>query len=194
MRLPIEYEATFLDINISKIRQQLRKMGAKKIYSSFLQKRYVFDLPKNKKRSWLRLRQEKDKITMSLKVVNGSKITDQKEICLKINDLGAARQLLLYLGCKQRAYQENWRELWKLNNTEITIDHWPFLNPFVEIEDRSEKKVKSICKLLNLNYKKAVFGAADIIYAKKYKISLDRINNRTPKIIFKMKNPFLKKS
>ncbi|MFA5126787.1 MAG: CYTH domain-containing protein [Patescibacteria group bacterium] len=193
MRLPIEYEATFLDINVSAIRRQLKKIGAKKIYSSFLQKRYIFNLPKNKKGSWLRLRQEKDKITMSLKVVRGSKITDQKEICLKIDNLETARQLLLCLGCEQKAYQENWRELWKLNGAEITIDHWPFLDPYLEIEDCSEKKVKNICRRLSLDYKKAIFGAADIIYAKKYKISLDRINNHTPKIIFNMPNPFLKK-
>lgn len=190
--LPIEYEATFLDIAVPKIRKKLKRIGAKKIHSSFLQKRYVFALPKDKKGSWLRLRQEKDKITMSLKVVSGSKITDQKEICLKIDNIESAKQLLLYLGCRQKAYQENWRELWKLKNTEITIDHWPFLNPYIEIEDHSVSRVKNVCRLLGLDYKQAIFGSADIIYAKKYKISLDRINNHTPKIIFNMPNPFLK--
>ncbi len=192
--LPIEYEATFLDIDVTKIRKQLKKIGAKKIYPSFLQKRYVFCLPKDEKGSWLRLREEKGKTTLSLKSISGKKITDQKEICLNIDDIDSARQLLLHLGCKQKAYQENWRELWKLNDTDITIDHWPFLNPYLEVESDSENKVKRACKLLGLDYQKAIFGSADIIYAKKYKIPLDRINNHTPKIIFKMKNPFLKKS
>ncbi len=193
MSLPIEYEATFLDIDVPKIRRQLKKIGAKKIYAPFLQKRYNFDLPKDKRGSWLRLRQEKGKITLSLKVVGGKRMTDQKEICLHINDLDLARQLLLYIGCKQRAYQENWRELWKINNTEITIDHWPFLNPYLEIEAHSESKVKKVCQLLGLDYKTALFGSADRIYAKKYKIPLRRIDYHTPRIVFNMRNPFLKK-
>ncbi len=192
--LPIEYEATFLEIEPNDIRRRLKKSKAKLIYPSFLQKRYTFNLPQNKGDgySWVRVRQEKDKTTMSLKIIKGSKISDQKEICLEINDLLLAKQLLETLGCKLKAYQENKRELWKLGSVEIAVDHWPFLKPIVEVEGPSEKTVKSAAKKLGLDYSQALFCGITNIYQKEYGLSGDIINNHTPKIVFNMPNPFLK--
>jgi len=75
---------------------------------------------------------------------------------------------------------------------EITIDEWPFLEPFVEIEGPSEKMVKDVAKKLNFNYQQALFGSVDFQYAKKYNLSLEKINKTTPKIVFNMANPFVK--
>jgi adenylate cyclase class 2 len=85
----IEYEAKFLNINKDKIRAKLKEIGANLVQAEILQKRMVFELPKGHeiKGGWLRVRDEGDKITMSLKVVAGEKIEDQKEVCLKVNDL-----------------------------------------------------------------------------------------------------------
>jgi len=196
MPLPIEYEATFLDVDPSDIRRRLKKAKAKLTYPSFLQKRYAFSLPKNKggQHSWVRVRQEKNKITMSLKVFKGAKkISGQKEICLEINDLLLAKQFLEYLGCKLKAYQENKRELWKLGKVEITIDHWPFLKPLVEIEGPSEPAVKLVAKKLGFDYSQALFCGITKVYSQAYKLPWNVINNHTPKIVFNMPNPFLKK-
>lgn len=190
--MEIEYEATFIDINKENIRKKLKQIGAKLIRSEFLQKRVVFNLPKGHeiKGGWLRIRDEGDKITMSLKVVDGNNIKDQKEICLKVSNFQQAELFLTAMGCEKKAYQENKRELWLLDGVEITIDEWPFLEPFVEIEGKSEKAVRAVCKKLKSDYSKALFCAIGTIYSKKYGISEDIINNKTPKIIFKMKNPF----
>ena len=192
--MDIEYEATFKNINKNEIRKLLKKVGARLIKPEFMQKRVVFHLPKGHeiKGGWLRVRDEADKITMSLKVIDGNKIKDQKEICLTVNNFEEAENFLVLIGCEKKAYQENKRELWKLNNVEIMIDEWPFLEPFIEVEGKSEKTVRQVCKKLGLNYSEAIFSSTDVLIQQKYGISLDRINNKTPKIIFNMKNPFLK--
>ncbi len=158
-----------------------------------MQKRIVFNFPKHHeiKGGWIRIRDENDKITMSLKIVNGTKIRDQKEICLEVNNLKQAEAFLTYLGCKKKAYQESKRELWILDETEVTIDEWPFLEPFVEIEGKTEKIVKNVSKKLGFDYSKALFGSVDTLYKNKYNIPEAIINNKTPIIAFNRKNPFL---
>jgi len=82
--MQIEYEATFPNINKNKVRQKLKQAGAKLVRPEFLQKRVTFNLPKgySKNHSWLRVRDEGDKVTMSYKLIDGDKIENQKEIFL----------------------------------------------------------------------------------------------------------------
>ena len=189
----IEYEARFININKDSVHESLKQIGAKQIHPEFLQKRVVFNLPKGHEipSGWLRVRQEYDKITMSLKMMEGRKITDTKETCLEVNSFDEAVMFLEKIGCVKKAYQENKRELWEYNHVEICIDEWPFLEPFVEIEGKSEGEVKKVSELLGFDYNNAMFGAADMLIAKKYNISTDMVNNHIPLIVFGDKNPYL---
>ena len=190
----IEYEATFLNIDKDDIRRRLKKVKAKLTKPEFLQKRLAYSLPKGHEveGGWLRIRDEGEKITMSYKMVDGDKIENQKEICLEINDFNLADKFLRGIGCKKKAYQETKRELWLLDNVEITIDEWPFLEPLVEVEGVNETDVKKVSERLGFNYDTAYFGSIDTIYSKKYKISKEQINCYTPEITFKSNNPFIK--
>jgi adenylate cyclase, class 2 len=193
--MQIEYEATFENIDKDDIRKRLQAAGAKMIYPEFLMKRHVWNFPKGHEiyGSWCRVRQEADKITLSVKIVaDNKKIEDQKELCVEVNDFDTAKQIMDSLGCQKMAYQESKRELWHLDGAEVTIDEWPFLEPFVEIEAASEKIVKAVSKKLDFDYSKALFGSVDFQYADKYKITLEQINKHTPKILFDMENPFIK--
>lgn len=191
--MQIEYEATFTNINKDDIRAKLREAGAKLVYPEILQKRVTFNLPIGHeiKGGWLRVRDEGDKITMSLKVVDGEKIEDQKELCLKVDSLESGVALLEGIGCRKKAYQESKRELWQLDGADITIDEWPFLEPFVEIEGQSEDKVKAVSEKIGFDYSQALFCDAGVIYNKKYGTALDVIYNHTPRIVFGEANPFL---
>ena len=86
---------------------------------------------------------------------------------------------------------ETKRELWKINGVDIMIDTWPFLETFIEIEGENEENVRHVSEKLNFNWKDAIFAPVSELYKRKYKISEDRINNNTPKIVFDMKNPFI---
>ena len=135
--MEIEYEATFENIDRNDIRRRLKRIGARLIHSEFLQKRDVFSLPDKKRHAWLRVRKESGKNTMSLKIIDGNKIEDQREICLKVDNYDNAVEFLKSIGCEWKSYQETKREIWSLEDVEISIDEWPFLEPFVEIEGKS---------------------------------------------------------
>jgi adenylate cyclase class 2 len=190
----IEYEATFPNIDKDEVRGRLKKAGAVLVRPEYLQKRSVFNLPKGHEipGGWLRVRDEGDKVTMSLKIVDGDKIEDQKETCITVSSFDDAVSLLKAIGCGWKAFQESKRELWKLEGVEITIDEWPFLEPFVEVEGESEEVVRRSSELIGFDYSKAVFGTVDVLYRDKYNITKDFIN-KTSRIVFDGENPFPKK-
>jgi adenylate cyclase class 2 len=189
--MQIEYEAKFLNINKGEVRAKLKSAGAELIKPETLMKRCNFTLPKSNEieGSWLRVRDEGDKITMSLKVVCGDKIEDQKEICLAIDDMKTAIDFLENIGCRKKAYQETLREFWRLDGADITIDTWPFLETFVEIEAASEEEVKKASEKIGFDYSRARFCATTTLYHEKYNLSEEIINNQTPEITF-AQNPF----
>ncbi len=195
-----EYEATFINIDKDEIRERLKSVGAVLHKPEVLMKRKVFNLPQghDKPGAFVRVRDEGDKITMSFKIIargGSANIEDQKELCLTIDNFDSAVEFLKEMGCTEKAYQESKREIWKIKDTEICIDEWPFLEPFVEVEGPSEAEVKEVAEKLGFDYKQALFCAVGAIYAKKYgkyNVSEMKINNQTPRIIFDMENPFVK--
>ncbi len=176
----------------------MRDIGARLIKPEALHKRMVFKLSKGHEEvgKFARVRDEQDKITMSFKSVNtagGYKgIADQKEICLLVDNFENAIEFLRAIGCQDLAFQENKREIWQIGNTEITIDEWPFLEPFVEIEGQSEEAVRGMAGKMGFDYNKAMFCTAGKIYSDKYGIDESIIHDYISKITFDMENPFLK--
>jgi len=189
----IEYEAMFENVAKDKIRKRLQQLGAKLIKPEFKQIRNAFFLPVGHEieGGWLRVRDESDKVTMSLKVIDGDRIEDQKEICVTVDSYSKAMLLLQKLGCRSKGMQENFRELWRHKGVEITIDHWPFIEPFVEVESGSEATVKMVSEELGFNWSDAIFGPVGVLVQRKYGVPLDYINNYAPDITFDGENPWL---
>lgn len=65
------------------------------------------------------------------------------------------------------------------------------MEPFVEVEGESEEVVKEVSEKLGFDYRDAWFCAVTSIYAAKYGVEENFINNHIPKITFDMENPFL---
>ncbi len=191
--MEIEYEAKFINVDKDEIRTRLEKAGAKLIRPEYMQRRVPFNLPEGraKHNTWLRVRDEGDKITLSFKIIDGEEIHNQREIQVVVDDFDKTCQILRDIGCVEKSYQESKRELWMLEDVEITIDEWPFLEPYIEVEGKSEEKVKEVSKKLGFDYSQAVFGSAGKVLALKYGIPEEVINNKFPKLIFGDENPFL---
>lgn len=190
--MKIEYEAKFLNIDKDEIRRKLKDIGADLIKPEFLQKRFNFHLPGNLRddKSWLRVRNEGDKITLSLKKDEGNEIHHQKELQLEIDDFETAVNLLKEIGCGIRMYQETKRELWKFEDVEVAIDEWPYLEPFIEIESDSEERVKKLSQMLGMDYGEAVFGAVGKVYKMKYGMGPSIFEKEDMRLTFEDKNPY----
>jgi len=195
MRMQIEYEATFIGIDKEDIRKRLKKAGAELVHPERLQKRITFHPPQGKRAhrgcGWVRVRDEGDKITVSMKRIVGDSISDQQEACITANDYTSSIELLEALGCVQKSYQESKRETWILDGVEITIDTWPHLDPYIEVEGSSEDEVKQVSEKLGFDYADAKFCSADKIYADAYNVSPELVYNDTPRITFTDPNPFI---
>lgn len=191
----IEYEATFWPIEKAEARAKLQAAGASLIRPEFLQKRKVFNMPEGHKikGGWLRVRDEGDRTTLSLKIVDGDRIENQKEICLKVDSFDEAVELLKTVGCEEKAYQETKREIWRLDGVEATIDEWPFLEPFVEVEGKSKEEARAVSEKLGFDWSRALFCSIDVLYSKKYGLDTRVFTDFAPLIVFEMENPFLKK-
>ncbi len=194
--MDIEYEASFANIDKDDMRRKLTEVGASLVRPEFLQTMLVYGLPKEDvvKNSWIRLRSDGEIHTLSLKAVVGDKISDQKEVEFTVSDMDKGALFLETMGCAKKAEQEKKREIWECDGAEVTIDEWPFLEPFVEIEAGSEEVVRTIAEKLGFNWNEAIFNSVDAQYSSKYNITIDAVNNSTPKIVFEMENPFVNRN
>lgn len=180
-----EVEATFLSVNKDSIQTKLNEAGFILKTPEYMMRRKTFDFshvaPGRKK--WGRVRQESDKVTMTVKEIRGTSINDTYEVELVVNDFDMACSFFEACDIHAKAFQENRREVWVHNEVEITIDTWPGLEPFVEIEGKSEDVVRKVSEELGFDFTHAVFGSIDLVYEKELGIPAEIIV-RLPEITF----------
>ncbi len=187
-----EYEATFWPVEREWILEQLKNAGASLIYPDRFMRRFVFHPPLNSNlgKAWGRVRDEGDKVTLSIKR-SGTTIADQKEIEIAIDDFDTGVTLMKEMGWMEKAYQETRRELWTLDEVSITIDTWPFIPLLVEVEGSSEEAVRSVAEKLSFKWDDAIFESIDVLYAKHYGIEdSSAIRANPPQLAFSGPNPF----
>jgi adenylate cyclase class IV len=180
-----EIEGKFLNININDLRKKLKLNNAKKIHKMMLYKRYVFHLLSGEK-GYIRTRQENKKVTITVKKYpKDSKFATESEVVID-GTLEQSRDFLLAQGYKLKAYQETLREKWSLGEClEIAIDSVPGIPSYVELECKSEKEIKRVAKLLDLDYSKIEYGAYDKQFVDYYGMLKEDINNAIASLTFR---------
>ena len=189
-----EFEAKFYPVEKEKIRQKLKTIGANLVYSERKMKRVIFDYVTNPQLQchYLRVRDEGNRITFSAKThqPEGGQLADQKEDVVSVDNFDKTVEIIKLSGLKQSHYQETLRETWELAGAEITIDTWPWLETYSEIEAASEEAVKTAADKLGFRWHEKIITSVTEIFAKVYNLSLAEATKKIAHLTFES-NPFL---
>jgi adenylate cyclase class 2 len=159
-----EIEVKFVDVDIDEIRSRLQAIGAECAQPMRAMRRQVFYLVDRSKDAYVRVRDEGDKVTMTYKQFEEAGLHGAKEIEVVVSDFADAIDIISQSGLEQKSYQETRRETWHIGTTEVVIDEWPWLRPFIEIEGQSEADVREVAAKLQFDWNDAVFGAVTAAY------------------------------
>lgn len=164
-----EVEAKFVNVDHQAIRTKLCSLGATLDKPMRLMKRVTINNAFLKsKDSFVRIRDEGDKTTATYKQFTEQSVDGAKEIEIVVSDFATAVELFEAAGLVHSSYQESKRETWHLNDVEIMLDLWPWLDPYIEIEGPSTKSVQSVSADLGFEWQDAVFGDVTVAYKIKY--------------------------
>ena len=175
-----EIEAKFLDVDLLILRKKLKKIGAKLVHSEFLMKGKTFDFPDKKLEkigAWIRVRNEHGKITLSYKRLLDRTLHGTKEAMIIIDNFDQACNFLLLLGLELVSFHETKREMWKYKNSDVTIDTWPWVPSFVEIESHTEGEIREIANILELKWSSALHGSVEVVYQRYFDVTEAEVDN-----------------
>lgn len=168
-----EREVRILEINESDFTAKIISMGASSV-GEFLQRRYIYDVKPVNPNKWVRLRTNGQKVTLTIKEIKDRNALDgTEELEIIVDDFDKTHEILNQLGYIARNYQENLRKIYILNDVEVTIDSWPLIPTYAEIEGKTNKEVLAIVKLLESSGRVTTLDV-DSIY-KEYGIDVKKI-------------------
>jgi adenylate cyclase class 2 len=165
-----EFEVKILDIDVDEAKKKLKAVKAKKVVERNM-RRYIYELERGNLKKWLRLRDEGDKVTLTIKEVHSDEIDGTREEVIIVDDFEKTRLLLAHLGFEPVLYQENKRESYKLDDVEIEIDIWPKIPPHLEVEAKSKEEVERVVKLLGFKMSQTTSIHGEAVY-KRYGIDI----------------------
>jgi len=181
-----EIEAKWLNIDLDLIRDKLKSVEAVLVEPDRLMVRSPFDFPDfslEKKHGWVRVRNEGDKTTLSYKQLDDRTLHGTKEITVVVNDFDATCDFLNAIGLEAKSFQETRRESWKLGDTEIELDTWPWIPSFIEIEAKTEDDIRDVAAKLGLDFADALHGSVELAYQDVYEVTEEEIDHWN-KIVF----------
>lgn len=121
-----EVEAKFVNVDRQAIRTKLRSLGATLDKPMRLMKRVTINNDFLKaKDSFVRIRDEGDKTTVTYKQFTEQSVDGAKEIEIVVSDFETAVELFDAAGLVHSSFQESKRETWKLGDVEVMLDLWP---------------------------------------------------------------------
>jgi len=170
-----EIEVKFCDITIDDIRARLADAGAVCEQPMRLMKRALIEEPQHQaEHSFIRVRDEGDKVTLTFKRranPDTPTIDNVKELEVIVSSFDDTVELFREAGWQYKTFQESKRETWKLGDTEVVIDEWPWLPPYIEIEGADEISVRAAAKQLSLDWAAGMYGHIDAVYERHYEFT-----------------------
>lgn len=173
--MSIEFEAKIMEIDPDAVEKLILSAGGEKGKQA-LMRRYVYDIHPEQRGHWIRLRDDGEKITLTVKKIHHDGISGTEEEEIVVDDFERTNQLLQLMGFKPSAYQENWRTSFTLNKVNLEIDQWPKIPPYLEIEGDSEDRVVHTASLLGFDEYKLT-GENTVKIYERYGIDLKAISD-----------------
>ncbi len=194
MEIKTEFECKFYPVDKIEYRKKLESIGAKLAIPERKMVRIIADsrlnpiLPKN---HYVRVRDEGNLTRLSLKITadEGGRLSDQKEVDVEVSSFDDTVQIMESVGIKFNRTQETLREEWEYKGAQITIDTWPGLDTYSEIEADSEEKVKEIAEDFGFDWNRKIITAAAEVYSRVYNIDIEEVLKKITNITFE-NNPF----
>ncbi len=156
-----EYETKVLTINKEEVIATLRQLGAEET-PEFLLRKYIYNLESDNI-EFIRLRTngKKTTLTYKYKVIGNTDVGKTVEIEVEVSDFDKTAQIFSKLHFDRVCYQESKSHIFNLNGVEYSIDSWPMIEPYLEIESSNQEKVIEGLRLLGLEDKEV--GDLDIV-------------------------------
>jgi adenylate cyclase class 2 len=181
-----EYEAKFLNIDITDIKKKLKENGAKQVHGPLKFYRLIFKRCEEKgdKPGFVRIRDERNKITMTTKIFNDKKFPEECEVSIN-ESFEKGCEFLKAIGIEEKSYQETMREKWSHPLVhEVAFDIVPGLPIYMEVDCTSEANLNKFVALLDLDKSNMKYGSFDKTYTEYYDIP-SVIIHKTPSLTFK---------
>lgn len=167
-----EREVTILDIDEKDFIKKLLDNGAVK-ESEYLQRRYTYDFKPVNPNKWIRLRTNGEKTTLTIKEIkNKNTIDGTLEMETIVGNFDIMNDILKELGYTYRNYQENYRKVYIMGGAEISIDSWPLIPTYVEIEGKTNQDVLNVLEKLGYSLEDTTTLDVTSIYNEVYGIDL----------------------
>lgn len=103
-----------------------------------------------KLKKWIRLRQTGEETTITIKkIINNNEeyqMDNVQEVEIPVPNIKIGKELLENLGYYPTNHQRKMRIAYNYKNTEVVIDKWPKIEPYVEIEGKSKEEICSVIK------------------------------------------------
>lgn len=196
INMETEFEVKFYPIDKDEYRKILLSIGAKCVIPERMMKIAMIDrrvYPQiDPSCDLIRVRDEGSgliRLSAKKSARDTGKMEEQKEIDVVVSDYEKTLAILTILGYKPNRYIERLRETWNYKEAEIVIDTWPGLEPYTEIEGKSEEDVKLVATELGFDWEKRLVISAVDLFSRKYGLTIDEIIKKMENITFE-NNPF----
>lgn len=144
-----EFELRFYGYSESKVKSKIKELGGILINKRRIMPLTVYNHPKGKKDSYIRIRDEGKQIILTSKKNLKKKFVTEYEV--EIDSFEQADLILTSLGCKKKYHVEKIRETWELPGCkEIVFDSYPGSETYMEVDCHSEKALMSVAKKIGV--------------------------------------------
>ncbi len=151
-----EIEVKILDIDQEEVIKSLIDLGAEKIFDGEVHS-IAFDFPDHrldKKDSFVRVRKVGSQVELCFKGENThSTFKSREEIEVNVSGFNDTIKILEKIGLEKFHEGTKHRQSYKFEDVRFEIDTWENIPPFLEIEAKTEEKVKEFVERLGFTMK-----------------------------------------